>query len=303
MDELKESRRRGDCAMVMATIDPLRRTKVVEELLVERLLRKSERVLEVWEESSRDWNQTLYRMCAYAMGAPRNSLPFQRLAQRATYLMCLKERTSPKRVEALLLGVSGLLRGEYYDDYVVGLQQEYEYLAGKYSLKSMNGGEWSRGGNFPAGNPVMRIVQFATLVTKEEFGPDSLFSLRDGAEVERFFAVSPSAYWQQRFTLDGKGAVRVGQIGRDKVNMLAINLVVPMQFAYGHVTRKDELKIRALDMLERLPSESNRLVRRWTAMGVNSRSAYDSQALIELSHMCDEGRCDECPLGKQMKKV
>lgn len=291
------------CRENLATMEPLRRTKLVESLLVQRIVRKSQRVLEIWEECQRDWNQTLHVMTAYAMGAPRNSRPFEELARRVPYVACLKERSSLLRVEALLLGTSGLLRGEYYDDYVVRLQREYNYLEGKYHLAAMSGGEWCRMGNFPAGNPVMRIVQMAALVAKEEFSMDALMGVGSLADVERMFNITTSDYWQKRFKMDGKSVGIAGHIGRDKVYMLAINLVVPMQFAYATVMGREELKIRALDMLEMIPSERNRLVNRWTGVGVPIRSAYDSQALIELSHLCDEGRCEECPLGRMMRRI
>ena len=293
---------RGFCGEELAMMDSLRRTKVVETLLVQRILRKSRRVLAIWEESNRDWNQTLHIMTAYAMGAPRNSRPFEELARRVPYIACLKERTSLRRVEALLMGTSGLLGGEFYDDYIVALQEDFDYLARKYNLRSMNAGAWSRGGNFPAGNPVQRIAQMAALVANDGYSMDSLMAIESLVDVEKMFAVTTSDYWQKRFKIDGKSAGGAGHLGRDKVNMLAINLVAPMQFAYAEVMGRERLKNGALDLLEKVPAERNRFVGRWTGYGVPARSAYDTQALIELSQMCDEGRCEECPLGKMLKK-
>lgn len=284
--------------MTLASLDSLRRTKVMEDLLVERVLRKSQRVLEIWEASGRDWNQTLYHMSAYAMGAPRNSVPMEDLSQRATFLMCLKERSSLRRVEALLLGTSGLLNMEFFDDYIIALQEDYDYLAGKYQLRSMNAGAWNRSRSIPAGNPVMRIVQLAALVAKEEYSVDGLLSLGSLEEVAAMFDVVTSEYWHSRFVPSGKCSRGSGRIGVQKVNMLAINLVVPMQFAYASVTNNIRLKERALEMLEAIPAEQNRVVALWTGYGVPCTSAYDSQALLELSSLCDKGLCERCPLGR-----
>ena len=294
---------RGLCREELATMDPIRRTKIIERELVQRMLRKSRRVLEIWEECKRDWNQTLHVMTAYAMGAPRNSRPFEELAGIVGYVTCLKERSSHRRVEALLLGASGLLGDEFFDDYIVGLQEEYDYLASKYNLRTMSKGSWCNVGNFPAGGPVVRIVQWAALVAKEEFSMDALMAIKTPEDVARMFAVTTSDYWQKRFKIDGKMASSGNHLGRDKMNMLAINLVVPMQFAYGAVMGREALKMAAMDLLERIPAERNRLVSRWTGVGVPARSAYDTQALIELSHKCDESRCEECTLGKQRGKA
>lgn len=292
----------GLCGAELATMDSLHRMRVMESLLVERFLRKCRRATEVWEASERDWNQMLYTMTAYAMGAPRNSAPFEELSRRVTYLMCLRERASLRRVEAMLLGASGLLRGEFYGDRVVGLQEEYDYLASKYDLRTMNASVWNRRNNYPAGNPVVRVAQMAGLVTKESYSVDELLNIRTLEEVERFFDITTASQWVGAVVPLGEGARQSLRLGKEKIHTLAINLVAPVQFAYGEVMRNEELKVRALELLERVPAEHNRLVARWTGVGVPVNNACDSQALIELSHLCDEGKCEECPLGKMLRK-
>lgn len=293
-----ERRAKEECAIRLSGMASLQRTKIVESLLMERIARKARRVRDLWESHERNWNQVLFSMSAYAMGAPRNSAQFEELAGRVTYLMCLKERSSQRRVEALLLGASGLLGKELFDDYVVATQEEYDYLAEKYSLESMNPGVWDRRAQMPAGNPTLRVVQLAALVCKEEYSMDSLLRVRTLEDVERMFEVMPSEYWVGRFLPDVKGTTARGRIGRDKVHMLAINLVVPVQVAYAGVMENDELRERALELLEAIPAEHNRLVGAWTGYGVACTSAYDSQALIELSTRCREGGCQGCPLAK-----
>lgn len=288
----------GMCGAELATMEPLHRTRVMESLLVGRFLRKCGRVREIWEAAERDWNQTLYTMTAYAMGAPRNSQPFEELSRRVTYLMCLRERTSLRRVEAMLLGASGLLVGEYYGDRVVGLQEEFDYLANKYGVCAMSAAAWNRRCSYPAGHPAVRVAQMAGLVTKEGYGVDTLLEVRSLADVERLFDMNITSQWLKV----EEGVKQPLRLSREKLHTLAINLVAPMQFAYGEVMRNEELKERAFALLEQIPSEHNRLVARWTGEGVPSVTACDSQALIELSHLCDEGKCAECPLGKRLAK-
>lgn len=294
------SGRGNECGMALASLDGLRRTKILEDLLVSRLLRKSARVKEVWEECHRDWNETLYRMTAYAMGAPRNSVPFETLARRVTLLMCLKEQSSRRRVEAMMLGAADMLRGEHYDDYMVALHNEYEYLRSKYEIKGMHNTEWNRGGNLPAGSPMVRVVQMSALVSKLNYSMDSLLKIKTMEQVKEFFTIDVGEYWSRRLGTEARSG---GAIGMDKIAMLAINLVVPLQFAYADVVKKDEGKYDALELLDSVAAERNRLVSRWTGYGVVCKSGYDSQALIELSHLCDEGKCIQCPLGREMPKA
>lgn len=291
-----------DCPLLLATTEPLYRTKIIESLLVQRVMAKSERVLDIWQQSKKDWNQVLYAMAAYALCAPNNSAPAQRLAQVATLNMCLRERSSRLAVEALLVGTSGLLEGEYYDNYIVNLQREFNHLANKYSLVSLTAGEWQKRHNYPAGNPVMRLVQLAALVAKPTFSFDQVVECRTYEAACELLDVEVSEYWQAHFTPQGARTSAPRRIGRDKMAMMVINMVVPLQMAYATVMGKHEMKERALDLLDTIPAEHNRVVSRWTGAGVPCRSAYDSQALIELQSLCNAGRCGECPVEKQLRK-
>ena len=292
-----------DCPMLLASYDALHRTKVIEGLLMRRLMRKSQRVLEMWERAKRDWNQTLYEMAAYAMGAPRNSGAFCRLASMATFRMCSREKGRSCGVEALLLGTSGLLGGEYFDEHLLTLQREFEYLVTKYDINPMSVGEWDRSAGYPAGNPVIRIAQFAAIVSSPEFDFDSVVACRTIEDVARLFSAEVDDYWQKHYTPNGASLGIPKRLGREKIVVMAINFVVPLQFAYAEVMKKDSVKERAMALLESLPSEHNHIVSRWTGEGVPCTSAFESQALIELETFCKEGLCGECPLAKQIKRA
>ena len=289
--------------MLLATCDALRRAKVMESLLVRRLMRKSQRVLEMWERVERDWNQTFYAMAAYAMGAPRNSGAFSGLASRATFRMCLREKGRSCGVEALLLGTAGLLGGEYFDEHILTLQREFEYLVTKYDINPMLVGEWDRSAGYPAGNPVLRIAQFAALVAGPNFDFDNILACSTIDDVARLLSAEVDDYWQKHYAPNGTSFGVPKRLGREKIVVMAINFVVPLQFAYAEVMKKEGVKERAMALLESLPSEHNHIVSRWTGEGVPCTSAFDSQALIELETFCKEGLCGECPLAKQIKRA
>ena len=46
----------------------------------------------------------------------------------------------------MLFGASGLLRRYYWDEHTRVLQQDFEYLARKHSIRPMMGGEWAMTG-------------------------------------------------------------------------------------------------------------------------------------------------------------
>lgn len=257
----------------------------------------------MWERAERDWNQTFYAMAAYAMGAPRNSGAFSRLASMATFRMCLREKGRSCGVEALLLGTAGLLGGEYFDEHILMLQREFEYLATKYDINPMSVGEWDRSAGYPAGNPVLRIAQFAALVADPNFDFDNILACSTIDDVARLLSAEVDDYWQKHYAPNGTSFGVPKRLGREKIVVMAINFVVPLQFAYAEVMQKEGVKERAMALLESLPSEHNHIVSRWTGEGVPCTSAFDSQALIELETFCKEGLCGECPLAKQIKRA
>lgn len=270
---------------------------------MQRLVRKSRRVLEIWEEAERDWNQTFHEMVAYAMGAPRNSVPFRNLASSVSYRMCLREKGQMDALEAMLLGAAGLLAEEYFDDHVLHLQKEFQYRVTKYDIKTMSSKAWDRSACYPAGHPIVRIVQWAAIAAKSSYSFDDVIGCCNLDDVAALLSAEVGDYWQKVFRLRGTTAAMPRCLGREKLVVMAINFVVPLQFAYAEVMQKEEVKNRAMNLLESLPAEHNRIVGRWTGYGVPCSSAFESQALLELQSYCNEKQCEKCPLAKQIKRA
>lgn len=74
-----------------------------------------------------------------------------------------------------------------------------------------------------------------------------------------------------------------------------------MQFAYSEYTGNERMRSRALSLLEKLPAEKNSIISQWNSYGLLARSAFDSQALLQLSfEYCRDRRCEECPVGMRI---
>jgi len=70
---------------------------------------------------------------------------------------------------------------------------------------------------------------------------------------------------------------------------------------YGEKQNKHQLKNRALGFLENLPAESNSIISKWADLGVQARSAFDSQALLQLkNYYCESKKCLNCQLGVKL---
>ena len=84
----------------------------------------------------------------------------------------------------------------------------------------------------------------------------------------------------------------------DDADLILINTVCPMLFAYGEAHRDDEAQERAVQLLEQLQPEKNYIVRQWQQCGISVTSAAESQALIQLKRIyCDRKDCLRCRFG------
>jgi hypothetical protein len=85
---------------------------------------------------------------------------------------------------------------------------------------------------------------------------------------------------------------------------LIINVVIPFLFVYGEKQNKEYLKNKALEFLEQLPTEVNSIIEKWEKLGVSSRSAFESQALLQLKNKyCDQKKCLNCQIGVKLVKI
>ena len=117
------------------------------------------------------------------------------------------------------------------------------------------------------------------------------------------FCIEAPSYWRTHHVPGAESDESPKRIGAFKANIIGINLVAVLQFAYGSYTGSERLRDSALTLLERLPAEDNRYMRAWQAAGVRPRNAFESQALLQLAtEYCAARRCAECPVGRRIAK-
>ncbi len=298
---------RCKCGTIVAQMDSLHRTDLLTRLVIERLQRKCSVVERLYGQSDSDWNQTMYAMLFRAMGDHRNQDAFERLAFAVPYYTLSRERTSGDNVETMLFGASGLLRRYYWDEHTRVLQQDFEYLARKHSIRPMMGGEWAMTGINPNNTPLIRISQLAGYVSHTDFIFNKLLQCRTADDINRLLggeSARVSDYWERHFTPERTTVRKTKRLGATKINLLGINFVVPVMFAYGRQTEREELKEQALDLLDSLRVETNYITRHWTSRGVVLNGAFDSQAIIQLEReYCSLRGCWRCPIGRsEIKK-
>lgn len=302
LERLQQDDTKEACANYLAGADPLRRHEILTALAFDRFRYKMELVDTLRESCSGDWNQTFYRLYFRTLGDSTNQDAYLTLAERVPYKIVLRERTTPHAVEAMLLGVSGLLALYERDTYILDLLRSFEHLAAKYTLEPMEAAAWNLTDIRPANHPLLRIVQAARFFIQDEFIMNRTMECRTPKEVQRLFGVEAPDYWNTHYTPNAEREWYPKRIGKFKSDIIGINLVAVLQFAYGSYTDHEQLRENALKLLELIEPENNRFTRAWRDAGVPApANAFESQALLQLAKVyCANDRCSDCPVGRRI---
>lgn len=293
------------CLERLPAIDPVFRLQWMDALLAERLERKTDDILRWLDLYQKDWNEVFYILLCRNFGFGVNSDAFERLARSLPLKCILKQRPSASQVEALFLGQAGLLNdstGNRHHYYRL-LQQEYSFLRKKYGLEPLEPHIFRNLRLRPDATPHIKLVELAAIWIRHDTLFSSVLSARTPRELKDFFRVPASAFWDTHYNFLRPSPHRKKQLGENALNMLLINTVVPLMFAYGLYHRMDEHKARALRLLASIPPEQNSIISLFSQVGMKPRNAGDTQALIQLKrNYCEQKKCLYCRLGFQLLK-
>jgi hypothetical protein len=289
------------CQSQFEDVPDIHKLTMLDRTVMQRLERKAEVVHELLARNNNDWEETAYQLLANNFGFKINSEPMLRLAQNLPLKILQKHRDNQTQIEAALFGQSGLLEQiENNDEYTDTLRREYAFLDSKYGLKTnqLAAHEWKYMRLRPANFPTIRLAQLASVVRQQP----SLFSLFINVEntesLIKSLKIKQSEYWQGHYQLGKTAAGRVPTLGQSSIENIIINTVVPLLVAYSQHRDNRDMLDKALSLLENLPAEYNNITGQWQALGLNVKTAFDSQATIELyNNFCTHKRCLNCSIG------
>ena len=275
------------CHRIIPSVPQLRVHQWMDALLVERLKERSELVAERAERTGGDWERATFVTLSRSFGFGLNGDAFERWAMRIPLQAAGKHRDNLFQIEALFLGMAGLIEEVKMvkdEEEVERLQQEFAFLKHKFSLgESMQRSDWRLLRTRPQNFPFIRILQIAELYHNGKAQMSKLLEAKDIKEL------------QQSLTVKGTTA--------SSRRLLVINTVVPLLFAYGRHIGDEDICMRAVRLLEGLPAENNFILRQWQACGLKVGTAADSQALIQLKRQyCDRIDCLRCRFGYEYLK-
>lgn len=296
------------CVSHLPSVTHLKKISMIDRAVVERLDSKISNLMSLIQRNKGDWQESAYQLFARNFGFKLNAEPFQRLAFAVPLKTLLWHRENLFQIEALLFGQAGLLEKEFADDYPNDLKKEYRFLGKKFSIDQsrLNGSEWKFLRIRPANFPTLRLAEFAALIYSCPVFFTSITEFTSVKEIYGIFENSKvSSYWTEHYLFDKKSDKKVKvSVGSDSINNIIINTVVPYLYFLGK-ERDQELYVdRALDFLEQINAEDNRITRMWRESGLEIGSAYDSQGAIELfNNYCMKKNCLDCEIGADILRA
>lgn len=300
-ETLMKGQRWIPCEQQINEVDPLIIQNGLHRLIIERLEQKTADVLERLALNKNSWEETFYQITARNFGLKVNSEAFDALAKSLPLKIISKHKNSLLQIESLLFGQAGMLETTFSDEYPNALKKEYRFLQKKYALEPMKAQVWKFMRLRPSGFPTVRIAQFAMLLFRSTHLFSKILEADSIRKIIELLQTETSEYWLNHYRFDIASKSIKKPLGKDFSNAIIINAIVPVMFIYGKTKDNPYFQDKALNLLETLPSEKNAILSKWKNLGISSRSAYDSQALLQLKNQyCSDKKCLHCMIGNKL---
>ncbi len=301
------------CFRIIPSIDLFKVHSWLDTLLVERLEERRRQVEQRLRETNNNWEWALFITLARNFGFGLNGDAFETWAKRIPLDKIGKHRDELFQIEAIFLGMAGLLESEslppnskdtgMWDEYFLSLRREFKYQCRLFSLGAiMPYQQWKYLRLRPQNFPHIRLAELAWMYHN---GNVSLSRLKDAImetkpleALRQTLEATTSPYWHDHIMFGNPVEKRQLHLSQGSQNLIVINTVVPVLYAYAMSHDNWPLREQCLDLLRMLPAEQNYIMRQWADCGLKVTTAADSQALIQLKKQyCDRHDCLRCSFG------
>lgn len=301
------------CYQIIPHLSQLNVHSWMSALQTERLSQKTEAIVRRLQQCNGDWENAYFVTLARNYGFGINGEAFEQWALTFPLHIVDHHRDDLFQIEAIFMGQAGLLDlgsvPERYrqvavkDDYYQKLCHEYQYLSHKFSLRPMDYRLWRFLRLRPQNFPHIRLSQLANLYYQRQASLSQLLEATSVNEAGQKLVTWVTPYWETHYTFGSESLRNEKHVSPFSLNLLLINTVIPLLFAYGQQRGEEKYCDRAFDFLDALKPENNHIVRMWKECGLGVENAGDSQALIQLKkEYCDKKECLRCRIGYEYLK-
>ncbi len=303
--DLIESKGTIPCQGLLSKQDHDLRYLVHPHLIIEKWQSKSQQYEQRLYENKRDWEQLFYEQLMYYLGGTVNKATFLEITQILPFTLIKRYRHEIINLEALLLGVAGILRESHIDTDLKGLKKHFMFLQKKHGLHSLPPTFLKYSRMRPNAFPTIRLVLASKLFQKQEGLFSSLMKAKSVKHIRELLSVKiESGFWYSHYSLKSKSNPRMKSMGNDLIDILLINVVLPIRFLYVKTHFADNRHLQTIEWCSQLSPEKNQLTRYFSSLSLSPENAAESQSLIHLKkEYCEQYRCLECRIGHYLLKT
>ena len=286
------------CRLEVKNFSALQFSSFLSGIAMDRMLGKQNCIFEIVRNCSEDWNESFFRLLAVNFGFKTNAPAFELLGRSLPYKILCKHSNSRLQIYSMIFGQAGMLEDELDDPYFIQLQNEYQYLRYKYKLSSIHKKSWNYLRLRPQNFPCIRLAQFSEIIyNTSDFLYKYLFT-GDFESLIEVFKKEPHVYWKTHYHFGKITAEHNVSLGKKTENLIFINTLIPLLFAFGTFRGDERIQEKAILLLENIDFEENRTTVFYKEAGFPADNALFSQAILELhQRYCLAKKCLDCALG------
>lgn len=155
----------------------------------------------------------------------------------------------------------------------------------------------------PANFPTIRLAQLAVLISESEHLFSRIKKVSSVKEIKKMFDVTANDYWHYHYVFDKQTDYKEKKLGKQMIENIMINTVVPVLFTYGLHKDDNSYKEKAISWLEDLSPEKNTITKGFENLKFSNKNAFDSQSFIQLKNeYCEYKLCLQCSIGNSILK-
>ncbi len=292
------------CSNSLSQVPEIIISSAKEQMLIERLAEKSELINQDLKQYQHNWEQVFFQYLAKSMGMKINSHPMEQLIKNTEVTLFSKLGNNLLSIESILFGQAGFLVENRKEEYYIELQKEYLFQQTKNNLIPINKVFWKFSKLRPSNFPTIRIAQLARLLLSNQQLFDRLIVLENNYEdLKQLLSIAISeGFWHNHYTFDKESKPAKKSIGITLINSIVINTIAPFLYCFGRYKADERYIERAINLLEELPAEDNKVTRVFEhKMAIDSSA--DSQGVIQChNNYCIPKKCLDCSIGVYLMK-
>lgn len=297
---LRNSSRSAVCAEQLSKYSSFARASLFEDMVLERFMIKSGFVLDIFKTNG-SWETTFNHMLFLTLRASDKKARgnMAHIFQNTRRGFNIYNLTTIEEIEAFIFGCAGLLNtGDEDNEYLQVRREIFARMHKEYNFQILGSDAW---GGVDMRKMFLNLAQLSAIIHKKINFISHLSIESDLDNIYQILWCEATDYWRKHidFTSVELSRKRAVDVNKAKIDIFIINAIIPTIFAMHQHTGYIDEKVRnsMIELLLKIKAEVNEVVNRWCYDKVKFKSAYESQAIIQLHKCyCAESNCFNCPL-------